>query len=101
MLLRRLLRHRRESRCRRSPQLALFLLTPLGSLHDLTCPVLVCGVIKKGANVVNEQRVELFCDLLLVCELKRAVIGNPINVSVNQQSCLIRSSRHTRHLSGA
>lgn len=46
-----------------------------GVTNALAC--LVRRVVEQGTNVVNEKRVEEFCDLLLVREIQRAVEGNP------------------------
>lgn len=46
-----------------------------------TLSSLVRGMIKKSTNVMNEKRVQEFCDLLLVREVQRAIEWDPVSVS--------------------
>lgn len=68
---------RRESRCRVAPHLVLLLLPPLCSGHHGIGAGLVRRVVQKGTDVVDEQRVERFCDPLLVGEFKRTLEWDP------------------------
>lgn len=45
---------------------ARFLFPTLGRRHHLVGAVLVCRMVQKGTDVVDEQRVEELCNLLLV-----------------------------------
>lgn len=55
----------------------LLLFAALGRCHDLACPSLVRGMVEKCTNVVNKERIEELCDLLLVCKVKGAVEWDP------------------------
>lgn len=62
---------------RSSAHLVLFLLAAFSSSHDLVGAGLVRGVVQQSTNVVNEQRVQELCDLLLVGEVECPLKRNP------------------------
>jgi hypothetical protein len=47
------------------------------SSASYTCPRLIRGVIEQSSDVVYEERVKLFSDLLLVCEFECTLERNP------------------------
>lgn len=49
----------------------------LMSSHHCGRPVVVCRVIEESSNVVNEEWVQGFCDLLPVRKIQRAIKRDP------------------------
>ena len=43
-----------------------------------TCSACILGIVQKAANVVDEQGVEHFGDLFLVCEVEGSFKGDPV-----------------------
>lgn len=46
-------------------------------------PRLVGGMVKKRADIVNEERIQLLRDLLLVGKIQRAIEWDPNQVSIS------------------
>lgn len=58
--------------------LALFCLTAFGSSHYLIGASLVRRVVEQSANVVDEEGIEQFGDLLLVCKVQSSLKRDPV-----------------------
>lgn len=58
--------------------LLFYLFASLNGGHDLGGPSLVRWVVEKSTNILNEQRVEQFGDLLFIGEGKCSVVSNPV-----------------------
>ena len=87
-----LLQRGKSSRRLGITELILFLLSSLGGGHDLASPRLVGRMVEEGPNVVDEERVEQFSNLLLVGKIQGSLKGDP-------ESMVSKQSNQTRQFS--
>lgn len=60
------------------------------------CPRLVRGVVEQSTNVMNEQRIQLLRNLLLVCEFECTFKGNPTETTISTFSPSTRDNNQER-----